>query len=81
MPNIYSKIFGVDNLSLIGVHEIKIIDEAFSELTNTDYTVDIEDEDTITLIDRYIDTVDIPSKDNIKTYFKQLYIESIQCQE
>lgn len=71
----------LDNLSLIGVHEIKIIDEAFSELTNTDYTVDIEDEDTITLIDRYIDTVDIPSKDNIKTYFKQLYIESIQCQE
>lgn len=64
----------LDSLNSIGVHEIKIIDEEFFELTN-DVTVEVGSENTLSLIDRFVDESEFPvDRQLIKTYMNKLFV-------
>jgi len=67
-----------DRLLKTDCHEVKIIED-FSELDASNVSDDIVEntEDTITLLDKYIDELDITlSKDRLKTTMKSLYNEA-----
>lgn len=67
----------LDRLGKVGVHEIKIIDEEFFELT-TDTTIEISGENTLSLIDRYIDESEFNvDKTVMKSYMNSLYKEAL----
>lgn len=64
-----------------GAYEVKIIEDvtAFSE-GSLDEQIDLED--TMTLMTNYIESVETDAdKDKIKTYMKNLYVESINLEE
>ena len=65
-------------LSDSGAHEVKIIED-FSELDaeNVDDAIVENAEDTVTLLDRYVDELDVTlDKDRLKRLMKSLYVEA-----
>jgi sulfatase maturation enzyme AslB (radical SAM superfamily) len=68
----------VDRLLQADCHEVKIIED-FSELDASNVSDDIVEntEDTMTLLERYIDDLPINlSKDRLKNTTRELYIEA-----
>ena len=65
----------VDRLYNVGAHDVKIV-ETLVDADNIDDT-DLETKDTMTLLNEYIDEVDVSvDKSNLKTLMRSLYIES-----
>jgi hypothetical protein len=61
-----------------GVADLKIIEDLSMEFDG-DISDDIETEDTITLLDKYIDEVECSvSKESIKNTVKSLYLEACE---
>jgi len=68
----------VDRLLMADAHDVKIIED-FSELDANNVSDDIvkNTEDTMTLLEKYIDELDITlSKKRLKNTMKALYIEA-----
>ncbi len=63
------------NLQDIGLADLKIIEDLSVELENGDAV--LETEDTLTLLDNYIDEIDVKvNKSNIKSVMRSLYMEA-----
>lgn len=62
-------------------HDLKIVED-FSEFREGDVEEDVRLEDTLTVISKYIDSVDTNmDKDEVKTYMKMLFTEAINVEE
>ena len=67
--------YAVRQLQDLGLADLKIIEDLSVELENGDAV--LETEDTLTLLDNYIDEIDLKvDKNNIKTVMRSLYIEA-----
>jgi len=67
--------YNVRKLQDIGLADLKIIEDLSVNLEEGDTT--IETEDTLTLLDNYIDEIDIKvNKDNVKAVMRSLYMEA-----
>ena len=67
--------YAVKRLQDIGLGDLKIVEDLSVDLENTDSVV--ETEDTMTLLDNYIDEIDLKvSKANIKSIMRSLYTEA-----
>ena len=67
----------VDRLYNVGVHDVKIV-ETLVDADNVE-DVDLETKDTMTLLNEYIDEVEIAvDKTDLKSLMRTLYIESCQ---
>ena len=61
----------------IGLADLKIVEDLSVNLEEGDAT--IETEDTLTLLDNYIDEIDIKvNKDNVKSVMRSLYMEAAE---
>ena len=70
----------MDNLYKVGVVDISIIED-LSDVDSTDEVID-EAEDTITILNKYIDGLTLPVKsDRLKGLLKQLYVESLHMEK
>ncbi len=65
----------IERLYNIGIHELKIIDNTVQEVSPTG---DIEIEGTLSFLENYIDILDYPTKDNLKSIVSSIYTEAIQ---
>ena len=74
----YSKFdYKVKQLQDIGLADLKIIEDLSVDLENGDTVV--ETEDTMTLLDNYIDGIDIKvDKNNVKGIMRSLYMEAAE---
>jgi hypothetical protein len=74
----YSKFdYKVKQLQDIGLADLKIIEDLSVDLENGDTVV--ETEDTMTLLDNYIDGIDIKvDKNNVKDIMRSLYMEAAE---
>ena len=67
--------YAVKQLQDIGLADLKIVEDLSVDLENADSVV--ETEDTMTLLDNYIDEIDLKvSKANIKSIMRSLYTEA-----
>ena len=67
----------IDSLYAAGVHDIKVVETLVNEDETED--VDIEVKDTLTLLNEYIDEVEISvDKTSLKKLMRNLYIESCE---
>ena len=67
----------IDNLYLAGLHDIKVVETLVGEDETED--VDIEVKDTLTLLNEYIDEVEVSvDKTSLKKLMRSLYIESCE---
>ena len=66
----------IDRLLFAGIIDLKIIDEKFVEMTSTT-DLEIETEDTETLIEEYINSLEIPNKEEMINYMHTLHDESL----
>ena len=65
----------VDRLYNVGAHDVKIVETLVDADAIDD--VDLETKDTMTLLNEYIDEVEISvDKTNLKSLMRTLYIES-----
>ena len=74
----YSKFdYKVKQLQDIGLADLKIIEDLSVDLENGDTVV--ETEDTMTLLDNYIDGIDLKvNKSNVKNVMRSLYMEAAE---
>ena len=69
--------YAVTQLQNSGVADLKIIEDLSVDLENNNAVM--ESEDTMTLLDNYIDEIDLRvSKDNVKNLLRSLYTEAIE---
>lgn len=69
----------LEKLYDVGIHDIKIIED--SSFNFEDQSDNIECEDTLTILNRYIEeTQDTTKKDNIKSIIKSIYVEACEVQ-
>jgi len=67
----------ISQLYAAGVHEIKVIeDPSFEQDLNEE--IDIEKEDTLTILERYVDDMEHSDKDALKNILKSLYVEALE---
>ena len=67
----------ISNLYAAGVHEIKVIeDPSFEQDLNEE--IDIEREDTLTILEKYVDDMEHSDKDALKNILKSLYVEALE---
>ena len=67
----------ISKLYAAGVHEIKVIeDPSFEQDLNEE--IDIEREDTLTILERYVDDMEHSDKDALKNILKSLYVEALE---
>lgn len=66
----------IDKLMFSGIIDLKIIDEIFVEMTSSN-NLEIETEDTETLIEQYINSSEISNKEEVITYMHMLHDESL----
>ena len=67
----------ISQLYAAGVHEIKVIeDPSFEQDLNEE--IDIEREDTLTILERYVDDMEHSDKDALKNILKSLYVEALE---
>ena len=59
------------------MHEIKVIeDPSFEQDLNEE--IDIEKEDTLTILERYVDDMEHSDKPALKNILKSLYVEALE---
>jgi len=69
--------FFISQLYAAGVHEIKIIeDPSFEHDLNEE--IDIEKEDTLTILEKYVDGMEYSDKSALKSILKTLYVEALE---
>ena len=69
--------FFISQLYACGVHEIKVIeDPSFEQDLNEE--IDIEKEDTLTILERYVDDLNHSDKPALKSILKSLYVEALE---
>ncbi|MBU38026.1 MAG: recombinase [Euryarchaeota archaeon] len=69
--------FFISQLYAAGVHEIKVIeDPSFEQDLNEE--IDIEREDTLTILEKYVDDIEHSDKPALKSILKSLYIEALE---
>ena len=67
----------ISQLYAAGVHEIKVIeDPSFEQDLNEE--IDIEKEDTLTILERYVDDMEHSDKPALKNILKSLYVEALE---
>lgn len=70
----------MDNMYRVGVMDISIVED-LSDVDSTDDVID-EAEDTITILNKYIDGLTLPVKpDRLKGLLKKLYVESLHMEK
>lgn len=78
-----SDLFKFDNLLNrlyeVGVYDVKVI-ENIADTSNVELDESISLEDTIGLLGNYIDSVEIQSKQDVKTYLKSLYTKAVNLE-
>ena len=69
--------FFISQLYSAGVHEIKVIeDPSFEQDLNEE--IDIEKEDTLTILEKYVDEIEYNDKPALKSILKTLYVEALE---
>ena len=69
--------FFVAQLFAAGVHEVKIIEDPSFE-SDLQEEIDIETEDTLTILERYVDDLEHQDKSGLKNLLKSLYVEALE---
>jgi len=69
--------FFVTQLFAAGVHEVKIIEDPSFE-SDLQEEIDIETEDTLTILERYVDDLEYQDKSGLKNLLKSLYVEALE---
>lgn len=69
--------FFVAQLFAAGAHEVKIIEDPSFE-ADLQEEIDIETEDTLTILERYVDELEYQDKSGIKNILKSLYVEALE---
>ena len=67
----------ISQLYVNGVHEIKVVEDSSFESQLED-SLDIEKEDTLTVLEQYVDGMEYHDKDGIKVLLKSLYVEALE---
>ena len=67
----------ISQLYVNGVHEIKVVEDSSFESQLED-SLDIEKEDTLTILEQYVDGMEYHDKDGIKVLLKSLYVEALE---
>ena len=67
----------ISQLYAAGVHEIKVIEDPSFEQDLSE-EIDIEREDTLTILERYVDDMEHSDKDSLKNILKSLYVEALE---
>ena len=69
--------FFISQLYAAGVHEIKVIEDPSFEQDLSE-EIDIEKEDTLTILERYVDDMEHSDKSALKNIIKSLYVEALE---
>ena len=69
--------FFLSQLYAAGVHEVKVIEDPSFE-SDLEEEIDIESEDTLTLLERYVDDLGHEDKPGVKNILKSLYVEALE---
>ena len=67
----------INQLYAAGVHEVKVIEDPSFEQDLSE-EIDIEKEDTLTILERYVDDMEHSDKDALKNILKSLYVEALE---
>jgi len=67
----------VSQLYIAGVHEVKIIEDSIFD-SDLDSDIDIEKEDTLTILEKYVDEMTYHDKNGLKDIMKSLYVEALE---
>ena len=67
----------ISQLYINGVSDIKVVEDSVYESDLSD-DLDIEKEDTLTILENYVNGMEYHDKDGIKTLLKSLYIEALE---
>ena len=67
----------ISQLYVNGVSDIKVVEDSAYESELSD-DLDIEKEDTLTILENYVNGMEYHDKDGIKTLLKSLYIEALE---
>ena len=67
----------ISQLYVAGVHEVKIIEDSLFD-TELDGDIDIEKEDTLTILEKYVDDMSYHDKNGLKDIMKSLYVEALE---
>jgi hypothetical protein len=71
----------LDNLYQVGAADIAIVED-FTELQNEDDDLVDQAEDTITILNKYVDGLTLQVKpDKLKSLLKQIYVESLDMEK
>jgi len=69
--------FFIAQLYAAGVHEVKVIEDPSFE-ADLQEEIDIETEDTLTILERYVDDLGHHDKNGVKDILKSLYVEALE---
>ena len=67
----------ISQLYAAGVHEIKVIEDPSFEQDLSE-EVDLEKEDTLTILEKYVDDIEHSNKPALKSILKSLYVEALE---
>ena len=67
----------ISQLYVAGVHEVKVIEDSSFD-THLASEIDIEKEDTLTILERYVDDMEHSDKSGLKDILKSLYVEALE---
>tara|TARA_B100001093_G_scaffold468406_1_gene488357 strand:+ start:6006 stop:7052 length:1047 start_codon:yes stop_codon:yes gene_type:complete len=67
----------INQLYAAGVHEVKVIEDPSFEQDLSE-EIDIEKEDTLTILERYVDDMEHSDKSALKVILKSLYVEALE---
>jgi len=69
----------IEALFDVGVHDLKVVETLVEKDTSKNTDVDLEVKDTLSLLNEYIDEIEISvNKNHLKNVMKSLYIESCE---
>ena len=67
----------ISQLYINGVSDIKVVEDSVYESDLSD-DLDIEKEDTLTILENYVNGMEYHDKEGIKTILKSLYVEALE---
>ena len=67
----------ISQLYINGVHDIKVVEDSALDGELSD-DLDIEKEDTLTILENYVNGMEYHDKEGINTILKSLYIEALE---
>ena len=67
----------ISHLYTAGVHEIKVIEDPSFEQDLSE-EIDLEKEDTLTILEKYVDDIEHSNKPALKSILKSLYVEALE---